>query len=118
MISEVEGKKENATMQTIISSQRYLDSDTVDEKRDAEDYTVSLLAVGEIDGVEYSVVVDGHHSLAAAIEDGVTPNYQYVDGDIAREYQAELDSVGTDQWLINHYHDSDYYNVKTGVAIW
>lgn len=56
----------------MISSQRYLNDAIVAEKQAARDYVVSVIAV-TIDGVDYQVVTDGHHSLAAARAAGVEP---------------------------------------------
>ena len=97
----------------IISSQRYRNPEIVEAKRQSGDYEVSLVSI-EIDGVEYDVVVDGHHSLSAAITDGVEPDWTYVGG----ELQAEADNMSAEDFLAAHYNDSDYYDVATGNSVW
>jgi len=52
----------------LISSQRYLDEEIVAGKQADQDYTVQY-AVVAVEGVEYMVVVDGHHSLELPDDD-------------------------------------------------
>ena len=100
-------------MKTIISSQRYFDEAIVAAKQESEDYEVQLVTV-VVDGAEYAVVVDGHHSLEAARRDGVEPNYVYVGGEI----QAEADTMSAENWLLQHHMGDDYFDVATGRAVW
>ena len=95
-----------------ISSQKFLDQNVVDEKIAAEDYTV-LLATIIIDGNEVEVVIDGHHSLAAAKQAGVEPDYQYA----VYNYQREVECIGLDSWLEQHWIDCPYYDIETGTEI-
>ena len=67
----------------IISSQRYIDNDRVEEKRANSDYTASVYTL-EYDDIEYRIVVDGHHSIEAARRDGVAAIYVEIDGAIKR----------------------------------
>ena len=97
----------------IISSQRYRDPKIVEAKRQAGDYEVSLVSI-EIDGVEYDVVVDGHHSMSAAIADGVEPDWTYVGG----ELQAEADYLGAEDYLASKSGDDEWYDVRTGALVW
>ncbi len=62
----------------LISNQTYLDPLTVAEKRLMKDYDVQVsgLIVDPRSGQRYRIVLDGHHSLAAARLDGVAPNIQ------------------------------------------
>lgn len=99
------------TTQTI-SSQRYLDDAIVQAKRDAEDYAVQVVFV-VVDGERYRVVVDGHHSLAAAKADGVKPEYELA----ARELVAEAKRDGI-AFLEAHHGGDDYYDVETGLNVW
>lgn len=101
----------------IISSQRYLDEDIVAEKIAAQDFVVHVSPAFEVDGDIYQVVLDGHHSLAAALESGVSPVYH----EMGRQ---EHDAVGliakgeVDDFLAVTRIDSDYYSVETGVDVW
>ena len=97
-----------------ISSQRYIDDEIVQAKRQAKDYTVTVATITDQDGNDYELVIDGHHSLAAAREDGVEP--VYVESDY--NYQAEVESCGFDDFLIAKWIDSPYYDIETGKDIW
>ena len=97
----------------VISSQRFLDEAIVAAKQSAEDYEVQLVTV-VVDGAEYAVVVDGHHSLEAARRDGVEPDDVYVGGEI----QAEADTMSAEDWLLQHHMGDDYFDVATGYAVW
>jgi len=96
-----------------ISSQRYLDPATVAAKREAGDYVVSYVLV-TVGGVEYRVVVDGHHSLAAARKDGVEPAWTPAH----QECQSEADAMGGEPYLTAHMGDCDWYDVATGEGVW
>lgn len=96
----------------LISSQRFIDENIVAEKQAAEDYTVQY-AVVTVEGIEYMVVVDGHHSLEAAKRDGVAPDLE--------ECESETFSFAErnpDDFLIQHHHGDDYYYCATGKLVW
>lgn len=100
-------------MTTIISSQKYIDEATVASKRAAADYMVTVGKVITIDGQDYSVLIDGHHSLAAARADGVEPTYRTA---TVQECDREgIESV--EDYLAAHWIDCDWYDVATGKAI-
>jgi len=99
-------------MAKIISSQCYLDDDIVKEKSENEDYDVQYIMV-DIEGEEYEIVVDGHHSLAAAIQDGVEPNWEH-----DRAGQRNFDRLGLKRWLEQHDQDCDWYEVFTKEPVW
>lgn len=100
-----------------ISSQRFLDQDTVNEKAAAKDFTVSVSPVFEIDGEEFEVVIDGHHSFAAAKQAGVEPDFVTID-------QSECDAINlleagdTDGFLMAVHHSDNYYDIETGIEVW
>lgn len=101
-------------MSTIISSQRHLDDEIVEAKRAAKDYAVTLGKIIVVAGAEYQVVIDGHHSLAAAKADGVAPDYH-------EATVTECDREGIediDTYLQSHWVDSDWYDVETGNNVW
>jgi len=97
----------------LISSQRFLDENTVEQKQADEDYTVQYALV-EVEGKEYMVVVDGHHSLAAAIRDGMEPDLEKCDAETfafaARSPEAFLEQY--------HYGDDYYYCARPEVLVW
>ena len=96
-----------------ISSQRHLDDAIVSAKLASADYTVSVSPAFEIDGETYRVVLDGHHSLAAAKLAGVDADFVEYD---ARDHDAValIDAGDFEGFLAATYIDSDYYNVETG----
>jgi hypothetical protein len=96
---------------TLISSQRYLDDETVARKLAAEDYVVEYVVL-EHDGQTLWHVIDGHHSYAAAIEAGVEPEYRH-----NATVQQEADSMDLDSYLEAHFIDSEWYDLETGRAI-
>lgn len=99
----------------IISSQRYLDDVTVQEKRAARDYVVTLSPEFEINGVVMQAVIDGHHSLAAARADGVAPEIMVIT--VQEDDRIALLDGSIDDYLEACYMDSDWYDVKTGKAV-
>lgn len=102
--------------QELISSQRYRSEAIIEEKRAARDYVVSYydLTVG---GVEYRAIIDGHHSLSAAIADGVEPEFRRVDRSISSEYDHVVATIGVEAWIAQHT-DAAWHDPVTGSEIW
>lgn len=104
-------------MAIIISSQRYINDSIVSSKIAAEDFEVSLSPAFGVDGLTVQVVLDGHHSLAAAKAAGVAPSYIVADATdhdaVALIARGEIE----DFLAVTHMGD-DYYNVATGEDIW
>ena len=98
----------------IISSQRHIDDASVETKRKDRDYTVTIGKAIEIDGETYRVVIDGHHSLAAARADGVDP--VMVEASVTDCDREAIDDV--DDYLESHWIDSDWYDIETGETVW
>lgn len=93
-------------MMKMISSQRYRDEKIVEEKRASRDYTVSVVTV---DALGVSVIIDGHHSLSAALYDGVEP--QLVECTCSEMLPCDSD---IESWLASHWIDSDWHDPITG----
>lgn len=99
-----------------ISSQRYLNDAIVAQKVEAQDFVVLVSPEFEVAGILVRVVLDGHHSYAAAIEAGVSPEFVEATG-------SEHDAVGMEQdnaegfLEVTHLGD-DYYNIETGGDVW
>ena len=93
---------------TIISSQHYINWETVEEKMEQlkgkSNIIIPCAYVGEIDGVEYAVQIDSHHTLAAARELGIEVEFDVHEDDEGLEGEALLNV---------RYMDGDYYNVET-----
>ena len=81
---------------TYISSQHYIDAEIVEEKKaeleGVTEVVIPCTYVGVIDGVEYAMQNDKHHTLAAARELGIPV-----------VFDVEDDAEGL----------TDYYNVET-----
>ena len=99
----------------IISSQRYLDDETVQAKREARDYVVTVSPEFEIDGVVMQAVIDGHHSMAAAAADGVEP--EFVVATVQNDDRIFLLESSIDDYLVVCWMDSDWYDVATGKVV-
>jgi hypothetical protein len=97
---------------TIISSQRYLDEEIVQAKRDAGDYVVTVSPWFEVCGEMVRVLIDGHHRHAAAIADGVEPIF--VTEGRENDTVCLLLDGDVDAFLEQQYNDSDWYDISTG----
>lgn len=100
----------------LISSQRYLDEDTVESKLNDQDFDVLVSPPLMVDGEMSRVILDGHHSLEAAKRAGVSPNYKEAS-------LQDCDSVGfcdtdPEHFLDLHVVDGQWYDHKTGLDIW
>ena len=104
-------------MARLITSQDHLDETIVAEKQAACDYDVLVSPEFVIDGETFQVVIDGHHSLAAAIADAVQPEIL-----IATKQDCDaialLDSGNAQAFLEAVYHGHDYRDAITGEFIW
>ena len=96
-----------------ISSQKYLDQEIVDKKIEKKDFVVTLATISNDTDI-YQVVIDGHHSLEAAKQAGIDPFFKEAD----YNYQEEVECIGFDNWLEQHYIDSDWYDINTGRNVW
>lgn len=104
-------------MTTLITSQHYINSDFVAQKVAAGDFEVQVSPVFVVDGVAYRVVLDGHHSLAAAIEAGVEPVIVERDA-MDDDRVAVLDRGDVDGFLAACWMDGDYRDAVTGADVW
>lgn len=93
---------------TYISSQHYLDPAIVEAKKAAlagvSEVVIPFLRVGVIDGVEYAMQYDGHHTLAAARELGIPVVFDISD---------DPEGLAGGELLDARCYDGDYYNVET-----
>lgn len=99
-----------------ISSQHYRDQDIIDAKRANADYVVLVSPMFVHCGEEISVVIDGHHSHAAAIADGVEPVYI-----VANQKQCDKIAIidaDPEMYLDASWVDGDWYNINTGRGVW
>ena len=101
----------------IISSQRYLDEDTVARKMADKDFEVTLSPVFEADGRRMQVVMDGHHALEAAKRAKAAPQY-VVQNATENDRVALLNRGKVDDFLEAAYHDAPWYEVASGRNLW
>ncbi len=98
---------------TYISSQQFRDWDIVDEKiaeleaDNVKVVTVPCWYVGEVDGVEYAVVNDKHHTMEAARQLGITVEF---------EVEDDPEGLTGEELLMVRNFGEDYYNVETSDA--
>lgn len=105
-------------MTTIITSQHYLNDEIVAAKLAAADYAVTLSPAFEVDGETYAVLLDGHHSLAAAIQAGQEPDVTIADAS-ADDRIGVLESAGVESFLeACHMGDGDYIDARTRQYVW
>ena len=94
---------------TIISSQHYINPAIVAAKMDqltaagVQAVTIPCSYVGVIDGVEYAMQTDGHHTLSAARELGLPVEYDITD---------DPEGLTGIDLLEARYYDGDYYDVE------
>lgn len=101
----------------IISSQRFINDDIVAEKINAGDFEVIVSPEFMIDGESYQVILDGHHSFAAANQSGVAPVY-IVATSTYHDAIGILERGEIESFLeVVHFGD-DYYNVETNKCVW
>jgi len=100
----------------LISSQRYLNHETVHRKATTfKQFIVSTVTV-ELLGVAYRVLIDGHHNLAAAKLAGVEPTWRGPSPKMQRFIKRSTkDDVV--RFFINNLTDSDWYFMDTGQVV-
>lgn len=111
--NRVKIREQAGVSEMIISSQRHVNYNTVDEKIAELGFATELVLetwlVGEIDGIEYEVLYDGHHRLVAARELGIPVRF------IRREHPEGLTGLDLlEQFII----DSEWYDVETDIPVW
>lgn len=104
-------------MPHLISAQEHRDDEIVAAKIAAGDFEVQVSPVFVVDGVEYQVVVDGHHSFEAARVAGVDAEFVI---QTARENDtiALLDRGQVGDFLAAHMIDGEYRFAETGNYVW
>lgn len=101
----------------IITSQDFIDADIVAAKIEAGDFEVQVSPAFEVDGQIFRVLLDGHHSLAAAIEAGVEPDFieqTASDNDrISLLNRGDIEGFLEVCWM-----DRAYHFAASGKAVW
>lgn len=104
-------------MATIISSQRYIDDQIVAEKLAAEDFVVTLSPSFAYADGQFQVVLDGHHSLAAARLAGVSPEYIEANRS-TNDTVSYIDRGQIEEFLLVACIENEYYDIATGKEPW
>ncbi len=99
----------------IISSQKFIDQDIVNEKIETEDFTVSYVII-KIDDENVWWIIDGHHSLEAANQTENMPEWEH-DEFMQNQIDQEINANGLDDTLLAHWVDCNYYNIETGYGL-
>lgn len=104
-------------LNNIITSQDYINDEIVAEKIAAEDFEIQVSPEFEVGGETFRVLLDGHHSLAAAIEAGVDPI-------IIEQDETDNDRIGIlksgdiDGFLQACWMDGEYTYAVSGNSVW
>lgn len=101
----------------LITSQHYIDDEIVAEKIASGDFEVQVSPEFVIDGQTFRVVMDGHHSLAAAIEASVDPEIIEQDAS-SNDRVALLDAGDIEAFLEACWMDGEYQFAVSGKAVW
>lgn len=104
-------------MENFITSQHYINDEIVAEKIAAGDFEVQVSPKFEIGGETFQVIMDGHHSLAAALEAGVEPIIIEQDA-TENDCIALLDDNNVEAFLEACWMDGEYQYAISGKAVW
>jgi hypothetical protein len=97
----------------LISSQRYLDEETVEQKIRDNDFTVYITPEFELEDEKVCAIIDGHHSLEAAKRAGVEPTYVEMDKHDDERIGYIL-SGDIDEYLQAAFAGDRWYDVENG----
>ncbi|WP_370429200.1 chromosome partitioning protein ParB [Klebsiella michiganensis] len=100
----------------LISSQRYLDRSKVTDR--ALRFKRFIVAVYPIvlRGVQYTILMDGHHNYAAAKLAGVEPDFRPITKKVMKII-GSMTEREREALFINNVTDSNYYYVETGEVV-
>ena len=99
----------------LITSQHYLNEETVAEKVDAGDFAVQVSPEFMVDGIAYRVILDGHHSYAAALEAGVDPEIE----EMTASEDDRVALIGNpEEFLAVCWMDGEYVFAGTERSVW
>lgn len=100
----------------LISSQLYLNRKIVNGR--VQRFKRFIVSVHPIilRGVQYTILMDGHHNYAAAKIAGVEPDYRPIPKKVLR-ILGEMSEREREAFFINNITDSHYYYVATGEVV-
>ena len=111
-----QGLETTEMINSLITSQDFIDDEIVAAKIAAEDFEIAVSPAFEIDGQTFRVLLDGHHSLAAALETGADPiitERGATDDDRVALLDGDVDGFLAACWM-----DGEYRFAVTGKAVW
>ena len=92
----------------VISSQHYIDWNIVEQKMDEiagnEFVEIPCYEIGKVDGEEFAIQADRHHTMAAARE---------LEIEIRYVFSPEPEGLLGESALESHWNDGDWYDVET-----
>lgn len=100
----------------LISSQRYLNMDIVNDRASRFKRFVVNVYPAVLRGTQYTIIMDGHHNYAAAKIAGVEPDYRPI-GKKVMKILSGMSAKEQEALLINNVTDSHYYIVETGEVV-
>ena len=106
---EIPERDEEDMKMKYISSQHYINDEIVEAKieelaaQNVEEVIISCSYVGFIDGVEYAMQNDKHHTLAAARALGIRYTF---------EVREDAEGLTGEALLDARWNDDDYYDVE------
>lgn len=104
-------------LSNLITSQDYINDEIVAAKRGAGDYAIMVSPEFAYEGATYRVLLDGHHSLAAAIEDGVEPDVTEATATMS-DNVALIAKGKIEDFLAVTHMGSDYRYALTHKYVW
>lgn len=100
----------------LISSQRYLNRETVIRKAATFKVFVVKTLDMELRGKQYRILLDGHHNLAAALLAGVEPMWKGPPPKFER-IMRRMSADNFAAFMINNLTDSDWYFHDSGEVV-
>ena len=100
----------------LISSQRYLDHAKVADRASRFKRFIVVVYPVVLRGVQYTILMDGHHNYAAAKLAGVTPDYRAAPKKLEKILKG-LSQREREALLINNVTDSNFYYVESGETV-
>ena len=104
-------------LDNVITSQDYINDKIVAEKIEAEDFEILVSPEFEFEGATYRILLDGHHSLAAALEAGKEPVAVEADS-MDHDAVSLLKNVSAEAFMDATWMGSDYRFAVSGKFVW
>ena len=105
-------------MVNLITAQEYLDNAIVNQKLNDADFDVFVSPAFIHEGQEYQVILDGHHSFAAAKLAGIEPNFIVQNVKENDTIGLLLDGNTSDFLEVNQDAGNEYRFAETNKAVW